>query len=263
MASFNQIDFDEMDFSNDYSSAEDSWMPQNWQTWAVLAGSGVLLGYGLTRRNRAGLASSVAGAALLYRGIAMTRDPEAGLFPQSSTNVDIQKTVSIQRPKQELLDYWSNPENLKNFMVDVESVTAIGPNRQHWVMKFPVGPRLEWDSEVLVSGDQISWQTEKGAPFDNMGTIGFQEGTHPGETHVRMETYYRIPGGILTRGLAMLAGRDPEQMVRENLRRFKQLMEAGEIATTARQPSGRTPLRNKLTESLYHENMGTTTKRTA
>ena len=244
-------------------SVDRPWLPREWQTWAVLGGGGLLIAYGFMKRNRAGLASSLAGAALMYRGVEMKRNPEANLLPDTRTAVEVRRTVSIQRPRQELYDFWADPKNFEDFMIDVESVTATGPGRQHWVMKFPVGPRLEFDSEVQQTGDTISWHTTPDSPIEHYGSIDFVEGTHPGETIVRFDANYQVPGGFFTRGVAKLAGRDPEQMARENLRRFKQLMEAGEIATTAGQPSGRSPFRNKLTESFYHENLGVATKRSA
>lgn len=229
----------------------------NWQAWAALAGGGLLLGYGLWKRDRTALAGSLAGAALMYRGIAMVRDPELRFMPETTSTVDVQRTVSVQRPRQELYDFWAKAENLASFMVDVQSVTATERDRQHWKMALPGGLKLEWEAEVTeMPGKQISWRTTADSPVEHSGAVEFTDGTHPGETYVRMTARYMIPGGMLTRGIAMLAGRDPEQMVRENLRRFRMLMETGEIATTAGQSTGRSAFRNKITESLYHENIG-------
>jgi uncharacterized membrane protein len=142
-------------------------------------------------------------------------------------------------------------------MIDVQSVTQTGGNTQHWKMSLPVGPSLEWDAEVEEQPqERISWRTIGNPPFQHSGAIKFMDGQHSGETVVHFSAHYALPGGVVTRGLAMLFGRDPEQMARENLRRFKQLMETGEIATTAGQPTGRSGLRNQLTETMYHENMG-------
>lgn len=239
-------------------------LPENWAAWAAVAGGGLLLGYGLIKRDRAALAGSLAGAALLYRGVAMVRDPDAPLMPRMSTDVDVQKTISVQRSRQELYDFWAQADNLATFMIDVQSVTSSAPGRQHWKMALPGGLKLEWDADVTEDpGRQISWRTLPDSSVEHSGAVEFIEGTHPGETYVRMTARYVVPGGMLTRGVAMLAGRDPEQMVRENLRRFRMLMETGEIATTAGQPTGRSDLRNRITESLYHENINRPTPRTA
>jgi len=246
------------------SFGDDDQSTSNWQAWAAVAGGGMLLGYGLWKRDRAALAGSLAGAALMYRGISMVRDPELGLLPQTGGTVDVQRTISVQKPRQELYDFWAKGENLPMFMIDVQSVTTTAPNRQHWKMALPGGMKLEWDAEVTeIPGSQISWRTTPASVVEHSGSVEFQEGTHPGESYVRLTARYVLPGGALTRGLAMVAGRDPEQMVRENLRRFRMLMETGEIATTAGQPTGRSALRNQITESLYHENMGMARPRTA
>ncbi|HUQ50153.1 MAG TPA: SRPBCC family protein [Terriglobales bacterium] len=245
-------------------SADKNWRPSNWQTWAALAGGGALLGYGLWKRDRLGIASSVAGAALLYRGIAMTKEPELSLLPDMSTDVHVERSVSVLRPASELCEFWAQPMNMPKFMVDVKSVAQTGTNTQHWTLETPAGVKLEWDADITEkTNERLSWRIRDDKPFKHSGSVEFLPGTHAGETRVRLVTDYKIPGGYFTRGLAMLTGRDPEQMVREDLRRFKQLMETGEIATTAGQSSGRSPLKNKVVESVLHENMGAPTERTA
>ncbi|HUS19607.1 MAG TPA: SRPBCC family protein [Terriglobales bacterium] len=240
--------------SQDITPASDRWI-----SGTMIAAGGMLIGYSLLKRNRSALAISAAGAAVLSRGIMMKRDPGVGILPDTTTSVDVHRTVSIQRPKRELYEYWSKAENMPTFMIDVQSVTQTAPDRQHWKMSFPVGPSLEWDAEVdEQAGERIGWRTINHPPLEHYGSVEFLDGNHSGETVVHFSAHYVLPGGLLTRGVAMMAGRDPEQMARENLRRFKQLMETGELATTAGQPTGRSGIRNQITESLYHENMGRT-----
>jgi hypothetical protein len=50
---------------------------------------------------------------------------------------------------------------------------------------------------------------------------------------------YNVPGGRVTAALARLFGQAPEQLAAEDLRRLKQILETGEIATIEGQPSGR------------------------
>jgi uncharacterized membrane protein len=224
---------------------------------AMITAGGLLVGYGLLKRSRGALTLSAAGAMVLSRGILMQCDPELSLLPDTTTAIDVDRTISVFKPKADLYQYWAKAENMPTFMVDVQSVTQTGPNMQHWKMSFPVGPSLEWDAEIEEQPEErIGWRTINHPPFEHYGAIEFREGNHPGETTIHFSAHYALPGGILTRGLAMMFGRDPEQLVRENLRRFKQLMETGEIATTAGQPTGRSGFRNQLTETLYHENIG-------
>ena len=61
----------------------------------------------------------------------------------------------------------------------------------------------------------------------------------PRGTEVRVHFQYRPPAGRLGSAVAWLFGEEPSIQVREDLRRFKQLMETGEISTIDGQPSGR------------------------
>lgn len=49
---------------------------------------------------------------------------------------------------------------------------------------------------------------------------------------------YNPPGGAIGAAGAKLFGEEPEQQIGDDLRRFKQLMEAGEIATNEGKPVG-------------------------
>jgi uncharacterized membrane protein len=141
------------------------------------------------------------------------------------------KTMTINRPAEELYRFWRDFENLPKFMRHLEAVQVTGERRSHWKAKAPLGMTVEWDAEVTedIPNQQISWRSLPGADVDNAGTVRFQRAPHDWGTEVRVEMSYRPPGGVIGDKIAHLFGEGPRQQVRDDLRRFKQLMETGEI----------------------------------
>lgn len=146
------------------------------------------------------------------------------------------KTVTINRPRQELYDYWRALENLSSFMENVERIEDLGDSRYHWVVKAPAGKTVEWTAAITqdVPGEVLAWASEEGADVPNSGRIDFRDA--PGErgTWVTATILYDPPVGLIGKVVAKLFQREPSIQARRDLRRFKQLMETGEIATGAR-----------------------------
>ncbi len=146
------------------------------------------------------------------------------------------KTVTINRPRQELYDYWRALENLSTFMENVERIEGLGDNRYHWVVKAPAGKTVEWIAKVTqdVPGKVLAWASEEGADVPNSGRIDFRDAPGGRGTWVTATILYDPPGGIVGKVVAKLFQREPAIQARRDLRRFKQFMETGEIATGAR-----------------------------
>ena len=85
----------------------------------------------------------------------------------------------------------------------------------------------------------IAWRSLAGSEVQHAGRVQFDAAPVGRGAYVRVEMEYTPPGGVIGAGLAKLLGKAPEQMVREDMRRFRQLLETGEIPTTAGQPSAR------------------------
>jgi len=170
-------------------------------------------------------ALDVLGAQLLSEGPAAT----AGAGP-----VHVVTTLVINRPAQELYDYWHDFENLPRFMHHLEEVRVTGAGRSHWVAKAPAGLSVEWDAEVTeeVPGERIAWRSLPGADVENSGSISFAEATGGRGTIIRVELTYSPPGGVVGKWAARLLGEEPESQARADLRRFKQLMETGEVVVS-------------------------------
>jgi uncharacterized membrane protein len=158
-----------------------------------------------------------------------------------SGGVRMTRTITIQRSARDLYAFWRNFENLPQFMPHLKSVRNTGEKTSKWIAKGPAGKEIEWDAEVTSEhiNDHISWRSLPGSQIPNAGTVRFEELPQDRGTVVRVEITYDPPGGMLGTKLAKLFGRSPEQMTGSDLRKFKQLMETGEIATTKGQPAGR------------------------
>ncbi|MBO9516441.1 MAG: SRPBCC family protein [Porphyrobacter sp.] len=147
----------------------------------------------------------------------------------------IAESVTINRPAQELYDFWRNPENLVRIMENIISIQPLGQDRSRWTVKAPAGQEVAWESVVTkdVPGREIYWQSADGAEIANSGRIEFRDAGRRG-TVVRAVIAYDPPAGTLGQFIAKLFQREPRIQTRRDLHRFKQLMETGEIATGAR-----------------------------
>ena len=141
------------------------------------------------------------------------------------------RTVTINRPREELYAFWRDFRNLALFMENVERVEVGDDRRSHWVIKAPAGKTVEWDSVIVEDepGRLIAWESVEGADIKNAGRIEFRDGPPGRGTEVSATIAYDPPGGDLGKLIAKLFQKEPKIQARRELRRFKQLMETGEI----------------------------------
>jgi uncharacterized membrane protein len=153
----------------------------------------------------------------------------------------VSKNIMINRSPEELYSFWHDFENLPRFMEHLESVRVINDKRSHWVVKGPAGKRVEWEAEIVEDrpGERICWRSLEGSEVQHAGCVMFQAAPSERGSLVKVELDHSPPTGVIGAAVAKLFGRAPEQEIDESLRRFKQLMEAGEIITTDGQPAGR------------------------
>ncbi|HET9473170.1 MAG TPA: SRPBCC family protein [Steroidobacteraceae bacterium] len=166
------------------------------------------------------------------------RDPNpaaTGLVNITSDDELVERTVTIDRPREELYAFWRDFTNLALFMENIASVTVIDPLRSHWVVKAPADATVEWDSIITedIPGEVIAWSTAEGADVPNSGRIEFRDTTNGRGTMVTATIAYDPPAGAIGKLFAKIFQREPNIQARRDLRRFKQLMETGEIATSA------------------------------
>lgn len=226
---------------------------------SLLGGGALLLsgiGWGLWRRTwrDAALAAGLAagGGLLLYRG---TQGRTGSVREHDGV---IAKSVTIQRSADELYRFWKDLENLPRFMKHLKRVRRLDARRSHWTTSAPLGRSIEWDAELIedLENRRLTWRSLPGSMVDHRGSVEFRDapGERGTEVHVKLE--YHRPGGKLAELLTMMFFESPEQQVREDLRRFKTLLETGELPTTEGQPSGRRSLKIKTMQPFDREMLG-------
>jgi uncharacterized membrane protein len=144
-------------------------------------------------------------------------------------------TVTINRPRAELFAFWRDFANLPTFMDNVERVDVTDPHTSHWVVRAPAGKSVEWDAKVTDEDDGafIAWSSTDDADVPNSGRVDFRDATGGRGTAVTATIVYDPPAGVVGKIVAKMFQREPAIQARRDLRRFKQLMETGEIATAA------------------------------
>jgi uncharacterized membrane protein len=210
------------------------------ERWTSLIGGSAMVLLGLKDRSLRGVLLALGGSGLAYHGVVGDRGFQdivqeiTGL----TSAVKVERTISINRSPEDLYNYWRNLENLPKFMKHLQSVKVLSPKLSHWIAKAPLGSRVEWDAEIVKDEENhlIAWASVQGADVDNSGFVRFRPGLHGTEVKVVME--YDLPGGVISTAIAKLFGEEPEQQIGDELHRFRQLMETGEIATNEGQSSG-------------------------
>jgi uncharacterized membrane protein len=154
--------------------------------------------------------------------------------------IKVDKNVVVNRPVHEVYQFWRNFENLPRFMDHLESVRVIDETRSHWVAKGPAGTKVDWDAVIHneIENKLIAWRSLPGADVNNAGSVHFNEAAGGSGTEVRVVLSYEPPAGKVGAAVAKLLGEEPSKQLDDDLRRFKQVMEA-EIPGSSRHPAGR------------------------
>ncbi len=181
--------------------------PQNRPETATIVGAAVV--------------GALAGAAIPF----MLAGRSAGRFSQDRREDTVEESVTINRPARQLYDFWRDFTNLPQFMDNIKSVQKLDERRSHWVIKAPAGTSVEFDSRVTedVPGRLIAWESEPGASVPNRGRVEFIESG--GGTTVRARISYEPPAGVAGKAIAKIFHREPGTQAREDLARFKRVME--------------------------------------
>lgn len=229
---------------------------------SVVIGAG-LIAYGLRRRDGAGVVSAILGGAFITRG-ASGRCPvyralgvstgaaepvldaprHPGVTGRAATvnarrAIKVERSVMIDVPRPVAYAFWRDLTNLPKFLEHLVAVQVESPSRSHWVAKAPGGNTVEWDAELVndVPDSIIAWKSVGAPDIANAGAVNFSDAPAGRGTIVRVTLDYEPPGGPLGAVIASFArmfGEEPDRQVREDLRKLKQLMETGEITTSAR-----------------------------
>jgi len=223
------------------------------ERWASGIGGGLLIVQGLRRGNFSGLALAILGGAFAYRGFTghcqayQALDINTAGKPRSDqeeaiySGVLVKHSCTINRTPTEIYEFLEKPENHQKYQEGVESVAKSADGHWHWAIKGPLGTTWRFDSERITEkpGHLIAWKSLPGGDIENAGSIRLTPAMDGRATEVTMEVSYQPPAGSVGVAMAKMLGHNPDAKVREDLRRLKQLLEAGEIATIEGQTSGR------------------------
>lgn len=195
----------------------------------LIFGATALVAYGLTRRSKAGTALAAAGGVLAYKAA-----------QASSTKAETHAVFLVNASREEAYKLWRNFAGLPRFIVHLKSIRELDENRSEWVAFGPGQREIRWNAEITedTPNQRIVWRSLPGSDVQTSGSVGFRPDSQGRGTFVSANVQYGIPGGPLASGLAAFFGKSPEFMVREDLRRFKQLLETGEVPTTRGQTHG-------------------------
>ena len=189
------------------------------------------------RRRVAAAAAAVIGVTVLDilasqgLGRADENDP-AG--PQRPHRIRVKKAITINATAEDAYGLWRNLANLPRFMDHLEAVVILDERRSHWKAKAPLGAAVEWDAEITADepNERIAWRSVEGAGVPNQGEVRFSPAPGDRGVEVRVDLTYDPPGGAVGATIAKLFGEEPSVQIDGDLRRFKQMLELGEVVSS-------------------------------
>jgi uncharacterized membrane protein len=222
--------------------------PRLGSRWAVTRVLGdamdlTVLGVALRRHDRKGLGRTVAATAAIAAITAV--DIYAAIRSWTAAgkeqSMDLTATTTVGKSPQEVYEFWRRFEQLPEFMAHVDDVRQESDTRSHWRVTAPFGRTVEWDAEITqdVPGQVIAWRSTGDADVSNSGRVRFSPAPRGQGTELHVALTYEVPGGALAEALARWAGEDPHQQLDDDLRRFKQVMETGQVVRSEGAPWGK------------------------
>lgn len=217
--------------------------PTPW-LWSRVGGDAIdlaLLGGSLRTGDSGRVRASVATAAVAsVAALDVFCSREYTRQTSASQNIRIKVAVAINTPPENAYRYWREFSNLPKFMQHLREVRVIDDKRSHWVAQLPTGAAVEWDSEIVNEkpNEWIAWRSTAG-DVQTGGLVRFERAPGGRGTILKTDFTYTPPAGAAGASVGKLLNSITEQQVKSELRRFKQLIETGEIATTRDQPAGR------------------------
>ena len=193
-------------------------------------------------------AGAIAGLAIAAGALAVGRSKlksggsgsgDAPRFARRRTSGDralVGRSVTIGEDRQTLFDYFRDFQNLPQFMENLERIENKGDGHNVWFIRAPAGQTVDVETQISSEkdGEHIAWKSVEGSDIETSGRVTFEDAPGDRGTRVGLDIAYDPPGGIVGRGIAKLFLREPAIQARHDLKRFKMLMETGEIATSAR-----------------------------
>jgi uncharacterized membrane protein len=239
------------------------------ERWGSILAGGALAAYGLKHRSLGGTALVLLGGGLLYRGMTGYCQLYQALGLNTAQDngrsqvIEVRKANTISKSPEELYRFWHDFRRLPRVMPHIKSVSRIGQRRLYWVAKASRGMTAEWEAEIIEERDNelIAWRSLEGAPMPHQVCVHFLAAPGGRGTEVRVTLAYAPPLGKLGATVAKLFGEAPDQQLDEALRRFKNIMETGDVPTIEGQSSGRVSARRKEVAQQSHRSFSPSSRR--
>ncbi|MGV9990784.1 SRPBCC family protein [Streptomyces sp. NPDC003374] len=189
-------------------------------------------GRGMARTVAATAATTAITATDLYAAVTRTR---------RRAPTELTATTTVMRSPDEVYGLWRDLERLPSFMAHLDEVRVTGPSMSHWKARAPFGRTVEWDAETTqdLPGRLIAWRSVPGTGIDNSGEVHFHPAPGGHGTEIRVTLRYTLPAGPLGKAAARYFGEEPHQQLDDDLRRFKQIAETGEVIRSEGAPGGK------------------------
>ncbi|MBI1912743.1 MAG: DUF2892 domain-containing protein [Deltaproteobacteria bacterium] len=213
------------------------------ERWLSVLGGAFLAVRGLSKKNLSGAALAAAGGYLVYRGQSGHCPVYEGLgitTSRAATGLEFEDTITLNRPVNEVYKFWRNLENLPDFMEHLEAVKQIDNKLSHWVARIPGNIKLEWDAEITDERENefIGWRSLPDSDIRNEGIVMFRKAPGDRGTEVKLHFIYYPPLAGAGKGAIRLLDAITFRQIHDELRKFKQIMETGEIPTAEGRASG-------------------------
>ena len=213
--------------------------PTNW-LWSRVGGDAMdlavlLRAFARRHASRTRLASATAAVAgVTMLDVAASRE----YSKRESTGIRVQQSITVNSPRERVYYLWRQLETLPDVMSHLESVKDLGGGRSLWRAKAPAGTTVEWEAELTedVENARLGWRALEGSTIPNAGSVSFVDAPGGRGTEIHVDLRYDPPAGPVGAAVAKLFGKEPNQQIAKDLRRFKQRLETGEV-TTARGPA--------------------------
>jgi uncharacterized membrane protein len=219
---------------------------QSISNFGVIAGASALVLYGLLRRNKTGIALAAAGGLVAYQ---RTHSQAQGVKQTTTAAFRVNSSAA------EAYQLWRNFDNLPRFMAHLEAVRVLDDRRSEWTARGPLDSRVRWNAEITEDEQnrRIAWRSIPGSQIETSGWVEFMDDAQGRGCTVRTRVEHSNPLGPVGRGLLAALGKNPKFVVKEDLRRFKALVEAGEAPTTLGQTHGPRGLHGHVEQVLFRE----------
>jgi uncharacterized membrane protein len=202
------------------------WSPS--ARFLVGTASGASLFYAARRRDAVGAATAIVSAGILARVLANLEFKRLLGLRVGPRAIDIQKTINVAAPVENVFCFWTNYQNFPSLMSNVRSVRKIDEYQSHWVVAGPAGAPIEWDAIItqFVPNQTLAWETVPGSPIQHAGTVQFRSRSD-GTTRLDIKMSYNPLAGGLGHAVASLFGADPKRQMDQDLMRMKSMIETG------------------------------------